>query len=137
MVRMMRSLRKVISLLMQKSFVEARIIDATQGRVLFAIDKPDGTSLAYVMGFADACRFAGRLLNAADYYARRGHTLSMLATMDNQKATGCVGALINSNNLTIGQAARLLKQRSNKLDAHPAQDARALACDLLNGKLVA
>ena len=95
-------------LIMQNLFVKARIIDATQGRVLFAIDNPDGTSLAYEIGYADACRFAGRLLNAADYHARRGHTLSMLATMDNQKATGCVGALINSGNLTIGQADRLL-----------------------------
>jgi len=122
---------------MQKLFVEARIIDATQGRVLFSIDKPDGTSLAYEIGYADACRFAGRLLNAADYHARRGHTLSMLATMNDQKATGCVEALINYGNLTIGQADRLLKQRSNKLDAHSSQDARALACDMLNGKLVA
>jgi hypothetical protein len=122
---------------MQKSFVKARIIDATQGRVLFAVDKPDGSSLAYDIGYADACRFAGRLLNAADYHARRGHTLSMLTTMNNQKATGCVGALIHNGSLTIGQADRLLKQRSNKLDAHSAQDARALACDMLNGKLVA
>jgi hypothetical protein len=59
------------SISMSVKHVKARIVDATQGSVVFALDDINSSkTVEYAMSYADACRFSGRLLNQADYHSR-------------------------------------------------------------------
>jgi hypothetical protein len=86
-----------------------KVVDATNGEVIFALN--DGTQIINVaMTYATACRFAGQLLNRADYFAQKGWN-NILGTMDHApiKQSDLQNA-IRRGDLTIGQANRIYRK---------------------------
>ena len=85
--------------------ITAHITDDGAGNTVLLFHDPDHNAVRYTMSVAEACRFAGRLLNTAD---RRSHkmteTLKQLLTTEDRKAE--VTRSMKAGEMTEPQARR-------------------------------
>jgi hypothetical protein len=114
------------SISMSAKHVKARIVDATQGSVVFALDDINSRkTVEYAMSYADACRFSGRLLNQADYHSRHNHRpVALSPDMGQDSLMGMMNYLVDEGHLTPNQAYRLLMERAVREgnEGSPAHD---------------